>query len=309
VLLPGGRHLDETESLRHPVTVRHLLTHTAGLTYGATYGDGAADPVARRYAELRTDFGPDDGPLDEVVERLATIPLLTQPGSAWTYGVSTDVLGRVMEVVSGQSLTDLLGDVVLDPLGMKDTGFRVPESALPRFSALYEATENGPLRLVERPGDSPQAGTVTTQSGGAGLVSTAQDYFRFAEMLRLGGRLGSVRVLRPETVAQMTRNQLRGDLASMGQPTFNETAMDGVGFGLGVSVVVDPGLAAWQSSLGEFAWGGYASTAFWVDPVHAVTVVFLTQVTPSDRNAIRSELRALVHRALGPSDPGAHPTR
>ncbi len=167
-----------------------------------------------------------------------------------------------------------------------------------RFAALYEVTEGNRLTCVESPESSPQTGAVSTLSGGAGLVSTASDYLRFAEMLRLGGSIDGVRVLARRTVQAMVSNQLPHDLAEMGQPTFNETSMDGVGFGLGVSVVVDPNRTAWRSSVGEFAWGGYASTAFWVDPVHDVSVVFMTQVMPSDLYPIRAELRSLVLDAL-----------
>jgi CubicO group peptidase (beta-lactamase class C family) len=291
--LGGGEDIDAVSAER-AMTVHHLLTHTSGLTYG----EGNPGAVSRLYEERRTDFGPDDGPLAEIVDRLAEIPLLCQPGTSWCYGVSTDVLGRVIEVASGVPLDHFLHERILEPLGMTDTSFRVPAEKLERFAALYEATSEGGLRLLETPASSPLAGEVTTLSGGAGLISTAGDYFRFAEMLRRGGTLDGVHVLAEETVRLMTSDRLGRDLAAMGQATFNETAMDGVGFGLGVSVVLDPSRTAWRSAWGEFAWGGYASTAFWVDPEHEVTVVFLTQVIPSDRYPIRGELRALVADAL-----------
>jgi len=284
----------EPEPLRVPITVRHLLTHTSGLTYG----EGNPGAVSRAYVERRTDFGASDGPLAEVVDRLATIPLLFQPGTSWAYGVSTDVLGRVVEVVSGQPLDAFMHAHIFEPLGMLDTSFQVGPGQVERFAALYEVAEGNRLTCVESPESSPQTGAVSTLSGGAGLVSTASDYLCFAEMLRLGGSLDGVRVLVPQTVHAMVSNQLPGDLAEMGQPTFNETSMDGVGFGLGVAVVVDPSRSIWRSSPGEFAWGGYASTAFWVDPVHDVSVVFMTQVMPSDHYPIRAELRSLVLDAL-----------
>jgi CubicO group peptidase (beta-lactamase class C family) len=275
-------------------TLRHLLTHTSGLTYG----EGSPGAVARMYEARRTDFGPDDGPLAGVVDRLAEIPLLFEPGTSWQYGVSLDVLGRVVEVASGSSLDRFLAERILDPLGLSDTGFRVPREKVDRFAALYEAEEDG-LRLLETPAGSPQAGDVTTLSGGAGLVSTAWDFFRFAEMLRRGGALDGARILDRATVELMTSDQLGADLAALGEPSFNETTTAGVGFGLGVSVVRDPDRTAWRTTRGEFAWGGYASTAFWVDPVDEVTAIFLTQVIPSDRYPIRAELRALVAAALG----------
>jgi len=283
-----------------PMTVRHLLTHTSGLTYG----EGNPGAVSRLYEEHWTDFGPDDGPLSEIVERLATIPLLFDPGEAWNYGVSTDVLGRVIEVASGRPLDAFMRDRVLGPLGMDDTSFRIRPEKRERFAALYGATERGGLQLLESPTSNPYVEEVTTLSGGAGLLSTARDYLRFAEMLRRGGTVDRARVLEEESVRQMTTNHLRGDLAATGQTSFNETTTAGVGFGLGVSVVIDPSRTAWRSSLGEFAWGGYASTAFWVDPVHEVTTVFLTQLIPSDRYPIRGELHELVADALVPRADG-----
>ena len=291
----GVGDLVEDVAASTPMTVRHLLTHTSGLTYG----EGNPGAISRRYVEERTDFGPDDGPLSEVVDRLAGIPLLFEPGTAWSYGVSLDVLGRVIEVAAGAPLDVVIRERITEPLGMRDTGFRVPSAELGRLAALYEATPDGGLRLLEKGVEDP-----TTLSGGAGLVSTATDYFRFAEMLRGGGALDGVRVLDDALVREMTSDQLPADLAAMGSPTFNETTTAGVGFGLGVSVVVDPSRTAWRCGRGEFAWGGYASTAFWVDPEHHVTVVFMTQVIPSDRYPLREELRMLVADAILPEVAG-----
>ena len=279
------------------MTVYHLLTHTSGLTYG----DGTRGAVSRLYEELRTDFEPADDPLAEIVDRLATIPLVFHPGDAWNYGVSTDVLGRVIEVVGGVPLDVFMRARIFDPLDMIDTRFRLPRRELERFAALYGPETSRGLELMESPASSPYVGEVTTFSGGAGLLSTARDYFRFAEMLRRGGTLDGIRVLDRPTVDLLTSNQLPRDLAEMGQATFNETEMDGVGFGLGVSVVVDPERTSWRSSLGEYAWGGYASTAFRVDPANAVTAIFMTQLIPSDYYPIRGQLRSLVLEALVPS--------
>lgn len=287
----GGGDRIETEPARRPMTIRHLLTHTAGLTYG----EGNTGAVSRLYGERRTDFGPDDGPLPDVVERLATIPLLSHPGERWSYGVATDVLGRVVEVVSGLPLDGFLRARIFGPLGMVDTGFEVAPDRAERFSCLYGVGPEGGLELLETVASSPQTAGVTTFSGGAGLVSTLDDYLRFAELLRREGELDGVRLLQAATVELMVRNHLEGDLAALGAPTFNETTTAGIGFGLGVSVVVDPDRTAWRSSAGEFAWGGYASTAFWVDPLNALTVVFLTQLIPSDAYPLRSELRSLVY--------------
>jgi len=302
----SGDRID-AEPLAREMTVRHLLTHTSGLTYG----EGTPGAISRLYEQRGTDFGPTDGPLAEIVDRLATIPLLFQPGDAWNYGVSSDVLGRVIEVAAGMPLDVFMRTRIFEPLGMIDTCFALPADKLDRFAALYMPDPGGGLELIETPASSPHVGDVTTFSGGAGLLSTATDYLRFAEMLRRRGELEGVRVLERATVDLMTSNQLPSDLAEMGQASFNETETNGVGFGFGVSVVVDPTRTAWRSSLGESAWGGYASTAFWVDPTNDVTVVFMTQLIPSDRYPIRGELRALVRDALLPSfaDEAGGPAR
>jgi CubicO group peptidase (beta-lactamase class C family) len=283
---PGERI--ETEPARRPMTIFHLLTHTSGLTYG--FGNTGA--VARLYEERSTDFAPTDGPLAEVVERLAELPLVHHPGEGWNYGVSTDVLGRVVEVASGLPLDRYFAERILGPLGMTETGFSARTDQVLRLASLY-----GPgLELLEAAATSPLLGRVTTLSGGAGLVSTIDDYLRFAELLCREGELEGVRLLRGETVREMCRNHLAGDLAAVGLPTTNETIAEGVG--LGVSVVIDPSRTEWRCSLGEVAWGGYASTAFWVDPVNGLSVVFMTQLLPSSSNRVRGELRELVYDTL-----------
>ena len=283
-----------TEPLSAPVTLHHLLTHTSGLTYGF----GNEGPIAELYQAQRTDFGNHDGPLESVVERLAKIPLQFQPWQRWNYGVSTDVLGRVVEVISGQPLDRFFKERIFDPLSMVDTGFAVPHDQLHRFAALYECTDADKLSLLEAPATSTMVDSVETFSGGGGLASTLDDYFRFTEMLRCKGELDGERLLGRKTVEYMTCNHLPGDLADMGQPVFTETSYEGIGFGLGVSVMLNPARAKVMGSAGEFAWGGYASTAFWVDPVEDMTVIFLTQLIPSSAYPIRRELRVLTYQAL-----------
>jgi len=283
-----------TEPLHMPVTLHHLLTHTSGLTYG--FGNPGRIPGL--YRKHHTDFGNHDGRLQEVVERLAQIPLQFQPGKRWNYGVSFDVLGRVVEVISGRSLDEFFQERIFDPLGMVDTGFAVPNDKLDRFAALYEKTEDSYLSLLDAPQTSPLNDAVETFSGGGGLVSTLGDYFRFTEMLRRKGELDGERLLGRKTVEYMTTNHLPGDLADMGQPTFNETTYEGVGFGLGVSVMLDPAKAKVMGTPGEYSWGGYASTAFWIDPKEDMTVIFLTQLIPSSAYPIRRELRVLTYQAL-----------
>jgi CubicO group peptidase (beta-lactamase class C family) len=282
------------EPLKTPITLQHLLTHISGLTYGF----GNPGPISQLYQENHTDFGTHDGLLEIVVERLARIPLEFQPGHRWNYGVSTDVIGRVVEVVSGQSLNAFFQKKILDPLGMVDTGFAVPRGKADRFAALYVKNEKSDLSLHESPQESPVIDAVETFSGGDGLVSTVADYFRFTEMLRCKGELDGGRLLGRKTIEYMTTNHLSGDLADMGQPTFNETTYEGIGFGLGFSVMLDPAKARLMGTPGEYAWGGYASTAFWIDPQEDMTVIFLTQLIPSSAYPIRRELRVLTYQAL-----------
>jgi CubicO group peptidase (beta-lactamase class C family) len=283
-----------TEPLHIPMTLHHLLTHTSGLTYGF----GNEGPIPELYRAQHADFGDHNGSLEAVVERLAQIPLQFQPWQRWNYGVSTDVLGRVVEVISGQPLDTFFKERIIRPLDMVDTGFAVPKDQIHRFAALYERTDEKDLSLLEAPGSSTLIDTVETFSGGSGLVSTLGDYFRFTEMLRRKGELDGERLLGRKTVEYMTCNHLPGDLADMGQPVFTETSYEGIGFGLGVSVMLDPAKAKVMGSAGEYAWGGYASTAFWIDPVEDMTVIFLTQLIPSSAYPIRRELRVLTYQAL-----------
>jgi CubicO group peptidase (beta-lactamase class C family) len=279
-----------------PIRMWHLLTHTSGLTYGFHH-HGAVDEL---YRERGFEWGTPPGlDLAGCCRAWAELPLLFQPGTEWNYGHSTDVLGRVVEVISGQPLDEFLTARVLGPLGMTDTGFFAPEPDHGRLAALYvpdpktgRATRSPASERAEHPPDSLQ--------GGGGLVSTAADYGRFTRMLLHGGELEGVRLLGPRTLKLMTSNQLPGhaDLEAFGRPLFAETTFDGVGFGLGFSVVEDPVAARYPSSRGEFGWGGAASTAFWVDPEERLEVLFFTQLLPSSTHPIRSQLHQLVHQAI-----------
>jgi CubicO group peptidase (beta-lactamase class C family) len=275
----------------------HLLTHTSGLTYGFHH----AHPVDAMYRAAGFEWGSPEG-LDTAgcVEAWAAMPLVFQPGSEWNYGVSTDVLGRVVELASGQRLDQFFAQRILEPLGMTDTAFTIADDERHRLAALYVANPADGTRLR-----FDALGQVTSEpppflSGGGGLVSTAADYLRFCEMLRSGGELDGTRLLGSRTVRYMTRNHLPGgaDLEAFGRPLFSETTFDGIGFGLGFSVTDDPVTNRVPGSVGEFAWGGAASTAFWVDPAEDLTVLFLTQLLPSSTHPIRSQLKALVHQAL-----------
>lgn len=284
----------KTEPAQTLITIQHLLTHTSGLTYG--FGNTGAIPEL--YIQNRTDFDAHDGILEEVTVRLAKLPLEFNPGSRWNYGVSTDVLGRLVEIWSGLPLDRYLQQQIFEPLNMPDTGFVVPQNKVDRFASLYELTDESSMVLSDSGKTSPLIDTIQTFSGGGGLVSTLGDYFRFTEFLRRKGELDGQRLLGRKTVEFMTCNHLPGDLADMGQSTFNETTFEGIGFGLGFSIMLDPAKACIMGSPGEYAWGGAASTAFWLDPVEDMTVIFLTQLMPSSAYPIRRELRVLTYQAL-----------
>ena len=292
-----GNHVTPaTVPSREPVRMWHLLTHTAGLTYGFHY----THAVDAMYRAAGFEFGHPPGiDLATACDRWASMPLLFEPGTEWNYSVATDVLGRVVEVLSGQTLDRFFAERIFGPLGMSDTGFSVRPEDRHRRAMLYGAGRRRlarPLPEVTAEIDSEP----TLLSGGGGLVSTAADYHRFTEMLRRRGELDGVRLLSPRTVDYMTRNHLPGgaDLEEVGRPVFAETTYTGIGFGLGFSVVLDAAANKVLSSEGEFAWGGAASTVFWVDPAEDVTVLFLTQLIPSSTYPIRSELSQLVYQAL-----------
>ena len=288
----------QTRPASGPITIKQLLTHTAGFTYGWN----EEFSLGEMYQQAAVDFWPNSGVLADVVERVSELPLLFEPGSRFGYGISTDILGRFIEVISGQSLAAFMQQRVFEPLGMTDTGFSITPDKLDRLTTLYEATgDSSTLVPVDTPGATLFAAeNVTTFSGGGGLLSTAADYLRFAEMLRCRGEFNGVRLLGSRTVDFMTQNHLPGDLAQMGDIDFDGWSIggEGVGFGLGFSVVLDSVRARTLCSVGEFSWGGMASTVFWVDPVEDITAMFLTQLTPSNTYSLRRELRVLVNQAL-----------
>src|SRR5215216_7037570 len=286
-----------TEPATRPMLLWHLLTHTAGLTYGFHY----AHPVDELYRAAGFEWAPAEGKdLAACCDLWAGLPLLFEPGSEWNYSVASDVLGRVVEVVSGQPLDRYFDEHIFGPLGMADTGFWVEGEAAAELAALYAAgPDGGPAvrfdqlgaRALRRP---------SCLDGGGGLVSTAADYHRFTQALLGGGELDGARLLGSRTLAYMTRNHLPGgaDLESFGRRLFAETTFDGVGYGLGFAVLLDPVANKVLSTPGELAWGGAASTFFWVDPAEQLTAIFMTQLVPSSAYPLRSELRQLVHQAL-----------
>ncbi|HYX03468.1 MAG TPA: serine hydrolase domain-containing protein [Reyranella sp.] len=291
----GSRGKIESVPAEREINFRDLLTHTSGLTYGFM----ESNPVDALYrAKDGVDFQTADTSLKQVVDKLATFPLIAQPGKAWNYSVATDVLGYLVEVISGQPFQVYLRDKVLKPLGMVDSDFHVPADKHERFAANYQAGAGGRLELLDDPGKSRYLAPRKVNSGGGGLVSTASDYLRFCKFMLNKGCIDGVQLLGRKTVELMTMNHLKGDMADMGMPRFSESTYYGIGFGLGFSVMIDPAKAHIVGTPGEYAWGGAASTAFWCDPREDMAVVMLTQLMPSSTYPIRRELRVLTYQAI-----------
>ena len=291
--LPGTPPGWQTKPTASPMRMIDLLRHTSGLTYGfqsrtnvdAAYRANKLDPFEQKEG------------LEAFIEALGKVPLEFSPGTAWNYSVSTDVLGYLVGKISGMPFDEFLRRRILRPLGMNDTDFHVTEDKRPRFANCYINGAGG--KLAPLPGfayDEPPA----TPSGGGGLVGTAADYMRFCECLRRGGALGDVRLLGPKTLALMRNNHLPGgaDLADISVSMFSEAIFKGVGFGLGFAMTTDVAKTQVAGSVGEYWWGGAASTAFWIDPVEDLCVVFLTQFMPSSLYPIRRELRTLINAAV-----------
>lgn len=294
VLRPGAQDISQTAPAEVKLTIHHLLLHTSGLTYGFNAG-----PLSAAYNDAKVDFAVLKRSLAEEIDNLATLPLQFTPGTRWNYGVSTDVVGRLVEIISGMRLDQFFQENIFAPLGMGDTSFYLPEEKADRMASLYGPGENGSLSLME----SGENSLFLNQrmkgfSGGGGLLSTAGDYLKFCEMLRCGGSYGETRLLGPRIVDFMKNNHLPGDLKSIGEPVFAEIPFAGVGFGLGGWVMLSPPKAEIIGSAGDFGWGGRASTVFWIDPVEELSVIFMTQFKPSNHYRLRRELRALTYQAL-----------
>lgn len=313
VLVGGDADNPKCEPAHNLITMRHLLTHTSGLTYDFFM----TSPVDALYHRHGITFANGEVRLADMVERLAKIPLLFHPGSRWNYGVSTDLLGRMIEVISGEPLDEFFANHIFQPLGMTDTAFGVPEEKLERFSALYtsstmtppplmgpEPTQvlpepKGGLKLFDPATGGRFQAPAFMFSGGGGLTSTITDYLRFCLMLRNDGELDGVRLLGRKTAEFMRMNHLPGTLADMGSPRFNNGPMGtGLGFGLGFCVVLDPAEAQTMGSAGEYFWTGMANTQFWIDPEEDMIVIQMAQLLPSSLVPVRRELRSLVYQAV-----------
>ncbi|WP_296599306.1 serine hydrolase [Phenylobacterium sp.] len=308
---PVARHIPEWKDLgvfaagvgpylttppERPMQVVDLLRHTSGLTYG--FQNRTNVDAAYRKLKLEAMHGEHD--LEAMIQMMAKLPLEFSPGEAWNYSVATDVCGYLVQKVAGKPLDQVFQERIFEPLKMTETGFHVRDDQQGRFAACYDAAPGGKMKLQDDPQTSPYLAPPKLLSGGGGLVSTAADYMRFANMLLNRGELDGARILAPKTVDLMATNHLPGgaDLTEMSRSLFSESTNAGVGFGLGFAVVFDPPQTLIPCSLGEFYWGGAASTAFWVDPLEDITAVFMTQLLPSSTYPIRRELRTLVYSAL-----------
>ncbi|WP_407176020.1 serine hydrolase domain-containing protein [Bradyrhizobium sp. STM 3562] len=294
-----------------PMLIVDLLRHTSGLTYGfqqrsnidAAYRAGKIGEIEKA------------GTLQSMIEALASIPLEFSPGEAWNYSVSTDVVGYLIEKIADRPFEQFLKERIFDPLGMNDTDFYVPAEKAHRLAACYSADPQGGmtfhagqrrngLTLQDDPATSSFLQPPSLISGGGGLCSTASDYLIFCRALLNGGELGGVRLIGPKTLALMTSNHLPNglDLPSMSRSLFSEATYNGIGFGLGFSVTLDPAKTLIPGSRGEYSWGGAATTSFWIDPAEELITIFMTQVLPSSAYPLRRELRTMVYAAITESN-------
>jgi len=297
-LVPGMPESFMTTPTARPMKVIDLATHTAGLTYGFLMRT-AVDAAYRRHKI--NDFQTPGG-LEGMIHQLAGLPLEFSPGTQWNYSISIDILGYLIEKVSGMAFGEFLRTRLFEPLGMVDTGFHCPPEKISRFSSCYVPGEGGGLKLQDDAQKSSYAKPPLLESGGGGLVSTTHDYMRFCQMMVKGGALDGVRILSPKSVALFSLNHLPGnqdltELAPAG--AFSESGYSGIGFSLGCGVNIDVAKTRLPGTVGEYFWGGAASTAFWIDPKEDLTVVFMTQVIGTEaRLTLRRDLRTLVYSAM-----------
>jgi len=300
-----------TKPPSRPMLIVDLLRHTSGLTYGFQQRSN----VDAAYREMKIDEIGKAATLQSMIDDLAKLPLEFSPGEAWNYSVSTDVIGYLIGKISGKPFEQFLKERIFDPLDMNDTGFFVPAGKVHRFAACYSADPQGGVTLhaTDRKGgltlqDDPTKSSFLSPpsfvSGGGGLCSTAADYLTFCRTLINGGELGGVRLIGPKTLALMTSNHLPGgrDLPAMSRSLFSEATYNGIGFGLGFQVTMNPTETLIPGSAGEYAWGGLATTSFWIDPAEELIAVFMTQVIPSSAYPIRRELRTMVYAAITDSN-------
>jgi len=290
VVAPDGVRSQAVPAYR-PITIRDLLTHTAGIGYG----EGPAKDAWEAAGISGWYFADRDEPIAATIARLAELPFDAQPGERWVYGYATDILGVVIEQVSGQTLDAFLNDRIFEPLGMTDTHFFLPPSKRQRLAAVYSVTDEGRLERAPDPGGMVGQGAYVdgprrSFSGGAGLLSTASDYARFLQMLLNGGELDGVQLVSRKTVELMTVSHVTR--RQLGEE------MPGAGFGLGFSIIEDLGSFGRPGSLGAYGWGGAYHTTYWVDPAEELVVVYMTQVRPATGLDDHGKLRTLVYQAI-----------
>ncbi|HEY3141055.1 MAG TPA: serine hydrolase domain-containing protein [Acidimicrobiales bacterium] len=295
-----ARNADGTRRLvepQRPMRMRDLLMHMSGLGYALDNSDITVEILRRPPADR---FGA-DATLETLTERLAEAPLRFHPGTRWLYSWSTDICGRLVEIISGQRFDEYLRTTIFEPLGMVDTGFTVPDSEIDRFAACYTRDDDKRLVLLDDPQRSRYRRPATFLSGGGGLVATTADYLRFCQMLLNDGELDGVRILGRKTVELMRSNHLPngGQLADVAlHGGYGEVGFDGMGFGLTVAVSLGPVATHVVGSAGEYMWGGAASTLFWIDPAEDLLAIFMTQLIPSGTFNFRAQLKTLTYAAL-----------
>jgi CubicO group peptidase (beta-lactamase class C family) len=300
-----------TRAPSQPMRIVDLMRHTSGLTYGFQQRSN----VDAAYRELKIGEVELAGTLQSMISDLAKIPLEFSPGEAWNYSVSTDVIGYLIGLISGKPFEQFLQERIFDPLEMGDTGFFVPADKAHRLAACYSASPQGAmtfhatdrkggLTLQDDPATSPFLSPPSFISGGGGLCSTSADYLTFCRALLNGGELDGVRLVGPKTLQLMTSNHLPDGktLPELSRSLFSEATYHGIGFGLGFSVTLDPARTLIPGSRGEYAWGGAATTSFWVDPAEQLIAIFMTQVLPSTATPIRRELRTMIYSAITDSN-------
>ena len=297
VFVAGGGNVPFlTRPPTQPIRMVDLLRHTSGLTYGFQ----ERTPVDAAYRKTRIDDFDADYTMDSFIEGLAKIPLQFDPGAHWNYSMATDVLGAVVERIEGRPFAQVLQERIFGPLGMVDTGFKVPADQQHRLTDAYAFHPTEKMKQFDAGERSRWAKDRSFHSGGGGLVSTLADYHRFCLMLLGGGKLDGVQIISRKTLALMTANHLvgGGDLVQHSVGIFSEAENAGVGFGLGFAVTIDPARAGIPGSVGDYYWGGMFSTGFFVDPVEEICMVFMTQLMPSSTYPVRREVKTMVHAAI-----------
>lgn len=297
VWVEGSGEDMKTREPASPMTMRHVLSHTSGLTYGTALFP-TKHPVDLFYDKVSVNRDPGET-IDSFVEKLSQVPLRYDPGTQWCYSLAADVCGALVEFISGMPFEQFLQERLFDPMGMTDTGFTLPENKIDRFAANYARQADKSLKLIDDPQNSIYTTPGRFPSGGGGLVSTTEDYARFCEMLRCGGQLDGQRIIGDRTLKLMYRNHLPNgvDLGSVAMGAFSETSYDGVGFGLGFASTLDE-VTAGTIGAGDYYWGGAASTIFWVDPVEDLFAIFMTQLMPSATFNFRGQIKNIIYGAI-----------